>query len=604
MWQSARLLMASLKPPKSLPALKPLSYSCVLQVCKYVALFSSKGYAIGENFGNWLAHKLKTTPELAAKLIGHVEDLMAICGGRDYVFFLDAAVVDRFAQLESLYGYLLEEADLGAEAGGKLRKAIITGFESVFCMSAVRSMAVISDAWLWPMLRAIEPGPEAHILDVCPVLWPRTHAWLEEAADNPQSVIDGTISLRSNLEAAGLRVTRAAVETPTQKRRSERAQLDLLRIRAAIDADAEVKAEVHAMLSDAFSAMAAAVCNHASEFMPGGCCCTANITPELRARLSGMPITSVSAETMFARVKRRAERGGIARHDTRMGAVECSRDKTVVWARDKANTQGLLNLAGKRWRNGSGKCTMADERALKGEAKAPERTEKLAKKRRSRTKKVEELERLKGVQLVATYSALKDMGNERLADQLKIYKLLEKQKGFKTTGSGREMRLQLQSLIAERFGAVANDLADGDSGLEGRETENDGKRRARKVAANGGKGGKGKKRKRANIVSLHGWEWDADEDFIIERIIGKMVAEEGVEIPGRGMPGRGEDDIKPGEVLYKVLWEGFPPEIATWEEEDAIPCGDTDFVREFEAGLAEEEGQGEAESESEDSDAE
>jgi hypothetical protein len=83
-----------------------------------------------------------------------------------------------------------------------------------------------------------------------------------------------------------------------------------------------------------------------------------------------------------------------------------------------------------------------------------------------------------------------------------------------------------------------------------------------------------------------------------------MVAEEGVEIPGRGMPGRGEDDIKPGEVLYKVLWEGFPPEIATWEEEDAIPCGDTDFVREFEAGLAEEEGQGEAESESEDSDAE
>ena len=59
-----------------------------------------------------------------------IQDLLAICGGRDYVFFLDAAVVERFSQIESLYGYLLEEADLGAEAGGKLRKAILTGFES------------------------------------------------------------------------------------------------------------------------------------------------------------------------------------------------------------------------------------------------------------------------------------------------------------------------------------------------------------------------------------------------------------------------------------------------------------------------------------------
>ena len=101
-----------------------------------------------------------------------MQDLLAICGGRDYVFFLDAAVVERFSQLESLYGYLLEEADLGAEAGGKLRKAILTGFQSVYCMSAVRSMAVIADVWLWPMLRAIEPGPEVHILDVCPVSIP------------------------------------------------------------------------------------------------------------------------------------------------------------------------------------------------------------------------------------------------------------------------------------------------------------------------------------------------------------------------------------------------------------------------------------------------
>ena len=31
-------------------------------------------------------------------------------------------------------------------------------------------------------------------------------------------------------------------------------------------------------------------------------------------------------------------------------------------------------------------------------------------------------------------------------------------------------------------------------------------------------------------------------------------------------------------MLYKVLWQGFPPEVATWEEEDDIPCGEVDYV--------------------------
>ena len=294
--------------------------SLIYQTAKYVALFSSKGYAIGANFAQWLAHKLKTTEQLAGELIAHVEDLLAICGGRDYVFYLDAAVVERFSQLESLYGYLLEEADLGAEAGGKLRKAIIMGFESVYCMAAVRSMAIIADAWLWPMLRAIEPGVDVHILDVCPALWPRTCTWLEEAAMDPQSAIDGTLSLRSSLEAAGLRTTPSKPPTAAGKRRAERAAVDLQRIRAAIDEDAELRSIVQEMLSAAFTAMAAEVRNHAAEFMPGGAFCTANLTAEIRERLEGMPTTSVGAETMFARVKRRAERGGISRHDTRTWA--------------------------------------------------------------------------------------------------------------------------------------------------------------------------------------------------------------------------------------------------------------------------------------------
>ena len=68
----------------------------------------------------------------------------------------------------------------------------------------------------------------------------------------------------------------------------------------------------------------------------------------------------------------------------------------------------------------------------------------------------------------------------------------------------------------DTFGASANNLEDGDSGLEGRAT-NDGARRKRRVqAGDGGSGkGKGKKRKRSNIISMNGWEWDASEEFDI-----------------------------------------------------------------------------------------
>ena len=47
------------------------------------------------------------------------------------------------------------------------------------------------------------------------------------------------------------------------------------------------------------------------------------------------------------------------------------------------------------------------------------------------------------------------------------------------------------------------------------------------------------------------------------------------------VPGRA--GIKAGTVLYKVLWEGWPEELATWEEEDDIPCGEVDFVAQFDA---------------------
>ena len=156
------------------------------------------------------------------------------------------------------------------------------------------------------------------------------------------------------------------------------------------------------------------------------------------------------------------------------------------------------------------------------------------------------------------------------------------------------MRLQLQSLIFDKFGAGANDLEDGDSGLEGR-AANDGARRRRKVQADdgGSSKGKAKKRKRSNIISLNGWEWDAGEEFEIETLIGRMVADGVTPVPGR-------TGVKAGTVLYKVLRAGFPPDIATWEEEEDIPCGEVDFVGRFEEELADgEAGEGAEESDDE-----
>jgi len=242
--------------------------------------------------------------------------------------------------------------------------------------------------------------------------------------------------------------------------------------------------------------------------------------------MDGVPITSVMAETMFARVKRRADRGGISRHDTRMGAVLAERDDTVEWLRDKPAGEKIWRLAARRWRKGSGSRTMQQEREIKGALKAPEREAKLEKKRGGRKKKAEELERLKGISLARKYSELKKMGNERLAEQLKFYKLIEKKTGFKTTGTGPEMRTQLQSLIFEKFGLGCNDLAEGDAGTDGRESDGLRRKGCRETVVGGGAKKKKAKRKRG-WVYLNDWGWDPTDEFVIERLIGKMVADGG-----------------------------------------------------------------------------
>ena len=73
------------------------------------------------------------------------------------------------------------------------------------------------------------------------------------------------------------------------------------------------------------------------------------------------------------------------------------------------------------------------------------------------------------------------------------------------------------------------------------------------------------------------WEWDSSLDYQIDRLTGRMVADGKTPIPGRDC-----HRIKPGTVLYRVLWEGWPEELSTWEEEDDIPCGEVDFIAIYE----------------------
>eukprot|EP00965_Chrysotila_dentata_P149012 4921943-Pleurochrysis_carterae.AAC.1 len=81
------------------------SPSCALiyQCSKYVALHSSKYYAIGAKFWQWLDAELhgKEEGSFDNELLGSVEDMLAICGSRDYVFFIDAAATERFSQAGS-----------------------------------------------------------------------------------------------------------------------------------------------------------------------------------------------------------------------------------------------------------------------------------------------------------------------------------------------------------------------------------------------------------------------------------------------------------------------------------------------------------------------
>ena len=87
----------------------------------------------------------------------------------------------------------------------------------------------------------------------------------------------------------------------------------------------------------------------------------------------------------------------------------------------------------------------------------------------------------------------------------------------------------------EAIGTVANDLPDGDSGIKGRGV------RQRKVASEDGdddgvdelregsplKKKAKKPKKPKGVFEMNGYQWTADEEFPVEKLLGRMVCEAG-----------------------------------------------------------------------------
>eukprot|EP00965_Chrysotila_dentata_P043985 1462128-Pleurochrysis_carterae.AAC.1 len=106
------------------------------------------------------------------------------------------------------------------------------------------------------------------------------------------------------------------------------------------------------LLSAAFTAMAAAMRNHAAEFLPGGISAAESITAEDCERLSGMLMTSTGAECLFAPGRAHDVRAGASRDDTRAGVILSHADGTAAWMHECANGEEEWKLLRKRARQG------------------------------------------------------------------------------------------------------------------------------------------------------------------------------------------------------------------------------------------------------------
>eukprot|EP00966_Prymnesium_polylepis_P031882 741764-Prymnesium_polylepis.2 len=294
-------------------------------------------------------------------------------------------------------------------------------------MAAVRAMAIVCDAVLWPLLRAVKPSAEKHVLDVLPVVWPTALEYFKGAAVSPIGVMDGS----SRLDFGDGAPTAA---TAGQATRNERSRMDMERIREKAKGDSLVER----LLTAAFNAMATATENHAAEWLgPDGKLCAGKITPQLRERYDALPSTSTSVERLHAIGRRVDDSGGVQRYENRAGISLAMYNDQASWLEKKGTTTLSRMLAVARAEERNARRQTLKARAVEaGRAKQAGREDKLSSKRERRAKAAAEKGRIEQLTLVTKYSELKAMGVEDLKDQLKGYKLQGKS-GFNVTQENR-----------------------------------------------------------------------------------------------------------------------------------------------------------------------
>jgi len=83
------------------------------------------------------------------------------------------------SQEGSLKTFFEDEADIGGEAGRKLRNTILADINSDKFMSVVCVSALICDSCfcLWVLLRSISSDDE-HLRDMLPQMWPKVLAFV------------------------------------------------------------------------------------------------------------------------------------------------------------------------------------------------------------------------------------------------------------------------------------------------------------------------------------------------------------------------------------------------------------------------------------------
>ena len=261
-------------------------------------------------------------------------------------------------------------------------------------------MALICEAVFWPLIVAVKPSDEKHVLDVLPVVWPRSHAYFTAAAAAPARIVDGSLKMELGVDCA------PQVASPSQVKRSERSILDMQRIRRAAAGDALVEQLVGA----AMAAMAKATANHAAEWLPAGLemtngkltmegkLCAACITPSQRARYDALCATSIPVERLHALGRVVDDKRGRQRADHRAGDALALFNKLPekLLELDQEDLQKSFNTC-RRTARRRRRQTIKQQLVAAGRAKREEREAKLSGVRAKRDAKKQEEARIQKV---------------------------------------------------------------------------------------------------------------------------------------------------------------------------------------------------------------